>query len=80
MWKVLVLASLDGAGSEMVLVFDSGVTLVADAVKSLDPMLPEVCCSVPETEAKERMAEVGRKAERDAARRREEEERRAAIV
>ena len=80
MWKVLVLASGDGAGSEIVLVLEAGVTLVVEEVVSLDPVLPEVVCSVPETEAKERIAEVGRKAERDAARKRDDEERRAAIV
>ena len=56
------------------------MTLVVEAVASLDPTEVEVCCSLPETEAKERIAEVGRKAERDAARRRDDEERRAAIV
>ena len=76
----MVLASWDGAGSEMVLVLDAEVTFVVEAVVSLEPVLLEVCCSVPETDAKERTAETGRKAERDAARKRDDEERRAAIV
>lgn len=37
MWKVLVFAAGDGAGSLIVLVLDSGVVGVTEAVASLDP-------------------------------------------
>ncbi len=80
MWKVLVFGSALGAGSETMLVFEDGVTLVVDAVTSLDPTLLEVSCWLLLTEANVRIADVGLKAERDAARRRDDVERRAAIL
>jgi hypothetical protein len=60
-----------------VLVFDSGVVGVTEAVTSLDPTLLDEGWP---TDANVRIPTGGLKAERDAARRRDEEERRAAIA
>jgi len=72
MWKVLIFASLLGAGSAAVPVLDAGVTGVADAAEaSADGGVP--------TEANVRTP-AGLNAARDAEANMRDEERRAAIL